>query len=77
MDLTDLFMRMSTKQKSKQEIEAASISQDFLLKLLFKELEDSLFLFLIIMMMMPIKLKETITKNIFSKSKYYQLQRTN
>ena len=70
-------MRMSTKQKSKQEIEAASISQDFLLKLLFKELEDSLFLFLIIMMMMPIKLKETITKNIFSKSKYYQLQRTN
>ena len=63
-------MRMSTKQKSKQEIEAAAISQDFLLKLLFKELEDSLFLFLIIMMMMPIKLKETITKNIFSKSKY-------
>ena len=42
MDLTDLFIGMSTKQKQKQEIQITTNLQDFLLMLLFKELEDYL-----------------------------------
>ena len=39
-DLKDLFIQASTKQKQKQEIQTTTILQDFLLMLLFKELED-------------------------------------
>ena len=47
MDLTDLFIGTSTKQKLKQEIWSTAILQDFLSMILFKELEDCLLLFLI------------------------------
>ena len=39
--------------------------QDLFLMLLFKELTDCLFLLLLILMVMPIKLKETVNKNTF------------
>ena len=42
-----------------------TILQDFLLMLLFKELEDCLFLLLTILIMALRKLKETVTQNIF------------
>ena len=50
------------------------ILQDFILMLPFKKLKDGLFLLLKILIMMQKKLKETATENIFSKSKYKQLQ---
>ena len=54
-----------TKIKTKNLDNEMTILQDFLLMLLFKELEDCLFLLLITLMAMPIKLKETVTQNIF------------
>ena len=56
---------MSTKEKQKQEIQTITILPDFLLMLLFKKLEDFLFLLLTILIMAIKKLKETVTQNIF------------
>ena len=56
--------------------------QDFLLMLLFKELIDCLFLLLIKLMVVPIKLKETVIKNISSQEyispiiMYYMMEGT-
>ena len=64
-DLKDLFFEMSIKQKQNQKILTTTILQDFLLILLFKELEDCLLLLLTIIIMVIKTLKETVTQNIF------------
>ena len=51
---------MSTKSKYKQEIQATTILQDFLLILLFKELEDGLLLLLITLLLMFLIIQLTI-----------------
>ena len=66
---------MGTKQKENQKILIKTILEDFLLMLLFKELEDCLFLVLTTLLLMILmtqsttmsiaKLEETVTQNIF------------
>ena len=59
------FIGMSTKQKYNQKILITAILLDFLLMLLFKDLEDCFFLLLTMLIMVIKKLKETVTQNIF------------
>ena len=65
---------MSTKSKYKQEIQATTILQDFLLILLFKELEDGLLLLLITLLLMFLIIQLTIlTRRVLrnSHTKYF------